>query len=88
VKPITGRITLVEFCPNREDGFTRFGIADHPAPHVILLGHEATITVEGRAASFQELMAWVSRRNGVSVGTFYPDPQKYCAATRADFVSQ
>jgi hypothetical protein len=44
--------------------------------------------VEGRAASFQELMAWVSRRNGVSVGTFYPDPQKYCAATRADFVSQ
>ncbi len=87
MSPITGRITSIEFLTNREDGFCRFGIADHPAPHVVLLGHEATITIDGSVKTFPELLAWIARKGGVSTGTFHPDAAKYFAASQAEFVS-
>lgn len=85
--PITGRIMQLEFFANRGDGFTRFALADHPAPHTVLLGFEATLTVNGAPVTFPELMAWIVRPGGVSVGTFYPDTARYGAVTRADFTS-
>ena len=87
MNPITGRITLVECLVDRADGFTRLSLDEHCAAHVVLLGHEATITIDGRAASFSDLVAWLVRPGGVSRGTFYPNATRYGAATRADFVS-
>lgn len=85
--PITGRITLVECLLNRDDGFTRFHVAEHAAAHVTLLGHEATLTIDGRPATFPELLAWLARAGGHSVGTFYPNRERYFSATRAEFVT-
>lgn len=84
---ITGRVTAVEFLPNRADGFARFNLTNHPTPFVVLLGHKARLTVDGRLVTFGELLAWLAHTDAVPVGTFRMGHCDWGASTQADFIS-